>query len=286
MRSHKYIPVGDERFVKMMFYRDMGYDLNLDNPVTFNEKLQWLKVYNHRPEYSAMVDKAAAKEYVASIIGPEHIIPTLGVWDSFEEIDFGALPEKFVLKATHDSHSVVICTDKSSFDMEAARRKLTASLSSNYYQKYREWPYKNIKPRILAEEYMVDENGAELKDYKFYCYNGVATDVMLCYGRSSGNAQFYFFDRGWNLLRYDRRGMEIPKGLTIPKPKNIDQMFSIASRLSEGIPYLRVDLYNIDGHIYFGELTFFPRSGCNNNLLREADLLFGSRIELPKTKII
>lgn len=286
MRSHKYIPVSDERFVKMMFYRDMGYNLNLDNPVTFNEKLQWLKVYNHRPEYTAMVDKAAAKEYVASVIGPEYIIPTLGVWDTFEEIDFSTLPEKFVLKTTHDSQSVVICTDKSKFDVEAARERLTASLGRSYYLKYREWPYKNIKPRILAEEYMVDESGTELKDYKFSCYDGDAKDVMLCYDRASGDTKFYFFDRAWNLLRYNRRGKQAPEGFTVPKPKNMDLMFDIASRLSEGIPYLRVDLYNVDGHIYFGELTFFPRSGCDNNLLRETDLLFGSRIQLPKSRTI
>ncbi len=286
MRNHHIIPVSDKRFVEMMFYRDMGYKLDLENPRTFNEKLQWLKIYNHRPEYTAMVDKAAAKEYVASIIGPEHIIPTLGLWDRFEDIDFSQLPEKFVLKTTHDSKSVVICTDRQTFDLEAARKLLTTSLQRSYYLRFREWPYKNIKPRIIAEEYMVDESGTELKDYKFSCYNGVATDVMLCYDRSSGDTKFYFFDPEWNLLRYNRRGKEAPEGFTVPKPKNMDQMFRIASRLSEGIPYLRVDLYNINGHIYFGELTFFPRSGCDNNLLRETDLLFGSRIELPKEKII
>lgn len=286
MRMHPLLPVDDASYVKMMFYRDMHYPLDLDNPQTFNEKLQWLKVYNHRPEYTAMVDKAAAKEYVASIIGPEHIIPTLGVWDRFEDIDFDLLPDKFVLKTTHDSKSVVICTDKSRFDKEEACRRLTASLRRNYYLKFREWPYKDIPPRILAEEYMVDESGTELKDYKFSCYNGDAKDVMLCYDRSSGDTKFYFFDKEWNLLRYNRRGKEAPEGFTVPKPQNMDRMFEIASRLSEGIPYLRVDLYNVNGHIYFGELTFFPRSGCDNNLLRETDLLFGSRIALPETKII
>lgn len=286
MRSHRLFPVADDCYVKMMFYRDMGYKLDLDNPVTFNEKLQWLKVYNHQPEYTAMVDKAAAKEYVAGIIGPEYIIPTLGLWDRFEDIDFEALPEKFVLKTTHDSKSVVICTDKSKFDKEAARERLTASLGRSYYLKYREWPYKDIKPRIIAEEYMVDESGTELKDYKFSCYDGEATDVMLCFDRSSGDTKFYFFDKEWNLLRYNRRGKEAPEGFTVPKPKNMDKMFEIAARLSKGVPYLRVDLYNIDGKIYFGELTFFPRSGCDPNLLPETDRLFGSRITLPKTRTI
>lgn len=284
MRLHPLFPVADDSYVRMMFYRDMGYRLDLDNPTTFNEKLQWLKVYNHRPEYTAMVDKVAAKEYVASIIGPEYIIPTLGVWERFEDIDFAELPEKFVLKTTHDSKSVVICTDRSTFDVEAAGKRLTASLNRSYYLKYREWPYKDIPPRIIAEKYMVDESGTELKDYKFSCYNGEAKDVMLCFDRSSGDTKFYFFDRAWNLLRYNRRGHEAPEGFTVPKPKNMDKMFDIASRLSQGIPYLRVDLYNVDGAIYFGELTFFPRSGCDSNLLRETDLLFGSRIELPKEK--
>ncbi len=286
MRLHPIFPVADPQYVKMMFYRDMGYRLNLENPTTFNEKLQWLKVYNHQPQYPAMVDKVAAKEYVAAILGPEYIIPTLGVWDSFEEIDFDSLPEKFVLKTTHDSKSVVICTDKTSFDRESARKRLTASLQRSYYLKYREWPYKEIKPRILAEEYMVDESGTELKDYKFSCYNGVATDVMLCFDRASGDTKFYFFDPEWNLLRYNRRGKEAPEGFTVPKPKNMDKMFEIAARLSEGVPYLRVDLYNINGRILFGELTFFPRSGCDCNLLRETDLLFGSRITLPEKKTI
>lgn len=286
MRLHPLLPVSDEDYVRMMFYRDMGYPLDLDNPQTFNEKLQWLKVYNHRPEYTAMVDKVAAKEYVAKILGPEYIIPTLGVWDSFEEIDFDSLPEQFVLKTTHDSKSVVICTDKSSFNRVEAGKRLTASLRRSYYLKYREWPYKNIRPRILAEEYMVDESGTELKDYKFSCYNGTATDVMLCFDRASGDTKFYFFDPEWRLLRYNRRGKEAPEGFTVPKPENMEQMFRIAARLSEGVPYLRVDLYNIRGHIYFGELTFFPRSGCDSNLLRETDLLFGSRITLPNHKTI
>lgn len=286
MRSHKFFPVADDKYVRMMFYRDMGYPLNLENPITFNEKLQWLKVYNHKPEYTAMVDKAAAKQYVAAIIGEEYIIPTLGLYDSFEEIDFDKLPEQFVLKTTHDSKSVVICTDKSKLDREAAARKLTASLNRSYYLKYREWPYKNIRPRIIAEKYMVDESGTELKDYKFSCYDGNATDVMLCYDRASGDTKFYFFDKEWNLLRYNKRGIEAPEGFTVPKPRNMDKMFEIASRLSEGIPYLRVDLYNIDGAIYFGELTFFPRSGCDSNLLPETDLLFGSRIKLPENKTI
>lgn len=286
MRLHPIFPVADDHFVKMMFYRDMGYPLNLDNPQTFNEKLQWLKVYNHQPEYTAMVDKVSAKEYVASIIGEEYIIPTLGVWERFEDIDFDALPNQFVLKPTHDSKSVVICTDKSTFDIEAARKKLTASLGRSYYLKYREWPYKNIKPRILAEQYMVDESGFELKDYKFSCYDGVSTDVMLCYDRASGDTKFYFFDRDWNLMRYNRRGAEAPEGFTVPMPENMDKMFEIAARLSKGVPYLRVDLYNIKGKIYFGELTFFPRSGCGKNYLPEADLLFGSRIVLPEQKTI
>lgn len=286
IRLHRLFPLSDERCVKMLFYRDMGYTPDLEHPKTFNEKIQWLKLYYHRPECTMMVDKVAAKEYVAGIIGEEYIIPTLGVWERFEDIDFDTLPEQFVLKCSHDCKSVVICTDKSTFDKEAARKLLTKSLKNNYYIKFREWAYKNIPPRILAEKYMVDESGTELKDYKFSCVDGDAKDVMLCMDRASGDTKFYFFDREWNLLRYNRRGKEAPEGFTVPQPKNMDKMFDIASRLSEGLPFVRVDLYNVDGAIYFGELTMYPRSGFDSNLLPETDLLFGERITLPEEKII
>ena len=271
--------LSDRFFLKVLFRLRMGYKLNLDNPVTFNEKLQWLKLYNRKPEYTQMVDKAAAKEYVANIIGKEYIIPTLGVWDRFEDIDFNTLPDKFVLKTTHGGGNtgVVICHDKSSFDKKSAKKRLNKSLKMCIYRKYREWPYKDVPRRIIAEKLIGD---GVIDDYKFSCYNGKATDVMICMDRGSGDTKFYFFDSEWRLLRYNKRGLSASNDFSLPRPKNLDRMFEIAGTLSRDIPYLRVDLYNIDGKIYFGEMTFFPQSGLDPNLLPETEELFGSRIKL------
>lgn len=271
--------IPDKLYLKWLFRLRMGYKLNLDNPQTFSEKLQWLKLYNRKPEYTQMVDKVGAKEYVAKIIGEEYIIPTIGVWDSVDDIDFDKLPNQFVLKTTHGGGNtgVVICRDKANFDIAAAKRKLNKSLRQDIYTLFREWPYKDVKRRIIAEDVI---GGDDISDYKFSCYNGVATDVMICMDRTSGDTKFYFWDANWNLLRYNKRGKASPADFHIPQPKNLDKMFEIAGILSQGIPYLRVDLYNIDGKIYFGEMTFFPQSGFDSNLLTETELLFGSRIKL------
>lgn len=273
--------VPDKLYLRWLFRLYMGYKLNLKNPQTFSEKLQWLKLYDRKPEYTQMVDKYEVKKYAASIIGEEYIIPTLGVWDSFDEIDFDALPNQFVLKTTHGGGNtgVVICKDKAIFNRNEAKAKLQRSLKQNIYRTLREWPYMNVKSRIIAEQYIVDSQG-ELNDFKFSCYDGNVTDVMICMERSSGDTKFYFFDKNWQLLRYNKRGLAAPEGFTVPKPENMDLMFRLASELSKGIPYLRVDLYNVDGKIYFGETTFFPQSGMDANLLPETDLLFGSRIKL------
>ena len=261
----------------------MGEWIGWKNPKTFNEKLQWLKVYNRKPEYTMMVDKAEAKRYAASIIGEEHIIPTLGVWEHFGDIDFATLPDKFVLKTTNGGGGcgVVICKDKAAFNIRDAKKKLERSLHSSIYRNYREWPYKNIQPRIIAEPFMTDSSQSELRDYKFFCVNGTAHNVMLCYDRLSGDTKFYFFDREWNLLRLNKRGLAAPDDFSIPKPKAIDEMFRLAGELSKGLPFARVDLYNVDGKIYFGEITFYPQSGFDPNLLPDTDKMFGDMIQLP-----
>ncbi len=278
----------DKLYLSLRFRCQMGKWIDWKNPKTFNEKLQWLKVYNRRPEYTAMVDKAEAKRYASSIIGEEHIIPTFGVWDHFDEIDFSRLPEKFVLKTTNGGGGggVVICRDKSTFDKEDARKKLKHSLHSSIYRTFREWPYKNVKPRIIAEQYMTDspqsDKKEELSDYKFFCVNGAAHNVMLCYDRQSGDTKFYFFDRDWNLLRLNKRGLAAPADFSIPKPKAVDEMFRIAGELSKGLPFARVDLYDVNGKIYFGEITLYPQSGFDANLLPDTDRMFGDLIELPQ----
>ena len=274
--------ISDKMCLKAQFYLRFGYVLNLENPRTFNEKLQWLKLYNRRIEYTKMVDKYEAKKYAASIIGEKYIIPTIGVWERAEDIEWDAMPDKFVMKCTHDSGCVVICRDRSVFNKEEATNTLQQGLKRNYYLLWREWPYKGVPHRIIAEKYLEPDNQTnDLSDYKFSCFDGKVTDVMVCYGRSSGNTEFYFFDRDWNLLPLNLRGKNAPKGFTLPKPTCIDEMFEIASKLSKGLPYARVDLYAVNGHPYFGEITFFPMGGYDDNLLRETDIYYGTLIDLP-----
>ena len=277
--SRLYFLFPERLYLRIRYYLEMGKPLHLDNPETMNEKLQWLKLHNRRPEYTQMVDKISAKEYVAKLIGDKYIVPTLGVWNHFDEIDFNSLPDSFVLKTNHSGGSlgVVICKDKSGFDKGNARKKLEKSLKQDISKTHVEWPYRNVKRKIFAEEYL----GDNLTDYKFYCFNGEADVVLNCIERSTGHPKFYFFDREWNLRRLNKRGKEAPEGFTLPKPEGMDEMFVIAGKLSEGLPFARIDLYNVGGKIYFGEITLFPDSGFDRNRLPEADLYFGGKIELP-----
>ena len=269
----------DATYLRRKFRVHMGYELDLKNPKTFNEKLQWLKIHDRRPEYTTMVDKLGVKTWIAKVMGQQYVIPTLGVWDRFSDIDFNALPNQFVLKCTHDSGGLVVVKDKEKLDVAAARRKIEASLKRNYYYSGREWPYKDIPPKIICEAYMTDEPGApDFTDYKFFCFNGYVDCVMVCLDRSSGDTKFYFFDKEWNLKRLNLRGKAAPEGFTIPKPKCMDEMFDIAAKLSQGIPFVRVDLYQSNGSVYFGEMTFYPDSGFDKNLLPETDMYFGNLI--------
>ena len=272
----------DALYLKLLFYFTMGKRLDLKHPKTFNEKLQWLKLYNRRPEYTTMVDKYAVKEYVASKIGKEYVIPTLGVWDKPELIEWDKLPDRFVLKTTNGGGNtgVVICKDKSTFNREQAIAKLNRSLQSDIYVNFREWPYKNVPKRIIAEEYIEDSRSKDLVDYKFFCFDGYADSVMLCLERQEGETKFYFFDSDWQLKRYDPRGVNAPKDFTLPKPKGIDDMFHIAEELSKGLPHARIDLYLVNGHIYFGEITLFSASGMDNDLLPTTDAYFGELINI------
>ena len=271
----------EKQYLKVRYRLTMGKKLDLDNPKTMNEKLQWLKLYDRRTEYTQMVDKVLAKVYVASIIGGDYIIPTLGVWNHFDEIDFDSLPNQFVLKTNHSGggSGVIVCKDKNCFDKKEAKRKLERSLKKDDYAKaFGEWPYKNVKRKILAEQYL----GEELNDYKFYCFDGRADVVLMCVERETGEPKFYFFDREWNLRRYNKRGKAAPPDFTLPKPEGMDVMFELAEKLSAGIPFARIDLYNQQGKIYFGEITLYPASGYDYNRLPEADLYFGEMINLPK----
>ncbi len=272
----------DCKYLKLRFYERMGKKLNLENPQTFSEKLQWLKLYDRKPIYTTMVDKHAVKEYVAERIGEDYIIPTLGVWDNFDEIDFDALPERFVLKCTHDSGGLVICRDKDKLDKEAAKAKLNKSLKQNFYYHTREWPYKNVKPRVIAEQYMADSTkNQDLLDYKFMCFNGEVKCSFVCSDRfSEKELHVTFFDREWRIMPFERKYPRRREGF--PKPLNYNKMLKLAEKLSVGIPFLRVDFYEVDGKIYFGELTFFPGSGMEKFSPEEWDYTLGSWIQLPE----
>lgn len=280
MKGGLYVP--DKTYLKILFRLKMGYELNIDNPIGFNEKLQWLKLYNRKPEYINMVDKYEVKKLIASLIGEKYIIPTYGIWNKIEEVDFDSLPKQFVLKTTNGGggSGVVICTDKNSFNKKDAIKNLNNSLKSNIYRNFREWPYKGIKPRIIAEKYMMDPKLKELRDYKFFCFDGYVDCVMVCSERQSGNTKFYFFDKNWNLLRLNKLGQAASEHFTLPRPSNINEMFEIASKLSRGIPFARIDLYSVNGKTYFGEITFFPDSGFDKNILTEADEHFGKLIKI------
>lgn len=258
---------------------------NLRNPKTFNEKLHWLKLHDRRPEYTTMVDKYAAKQYIADIVGEEYVIPTLGVWDKFEDIDFDALPNKFVLKTTHDCAGVIICRDKATFDFEAAKKKITAHLKQNYFYEGREWPYKDVKPRIIAEKLIELNDGGELKDIKFLCFNGKPKMLFVEKDRSKGRNGHTvdFFDVDFNHLDITVDGY--PNSTQkIEKPVTFELMKELARKLSTGIPHLRVDFYEADGKAYIGELTFYHSSGYFHITPPEWSFTIGEWIELPNLK--
>jgi len=306
--------LSDERYLRILYRLEMHKRLNLDNPKTFNEKIQWLKLHDHRPEYRTMVDKYLVRGYISEKIGDEYLIPLLGVWNNPNDIEFDKLPDQFVLKCNHDSGSLVVCKDKDRFDQEKAKEMLMRKIKRVYYWGNREWPYKSVKPLVLAEQYKEDGVSTEycdyllnikgyrvdysngfytnlwnkdaclgkhsLTDYKFYCFNGYVDCVMVCFDRESGDTKFYFFDKDWKLKRINKRGIEAPDGFTLPKPTCLDEMFNVAAILSKGIPFVRVDLYQSDRQVYFGEMTFYPQSGLDPNYLPETDLYFGELIDL------
>ncbi|MDY4223802.1 MAG: ATP-grasp fold amidoligase family protein [Candidatus Limivicinus sp.] len=271
--------MSDEAFLKRKFKLRMGYELDLDNPKTFNEKLQWLKLYDRNPLYTKLVDKYEVRKYIAEKIGEEYLIPLVGgPWNSPEEIDFDALPDQFVLKCTHDSGSVVICKDKSKLDIPAAKAKLSKHLKRNYYWTNREWPYKNVPPRIIAEKYMEDETG-ELRDFKFLCFNGMPR-MMYISRDAAADTTTDFFDMDFNHLPIR---MKDPNSAILPtKPECFEEMQRIASVLSEGIPHVRTDFYCANSKIYFGELTFFHNGGFTGINPAEWNYKVGSWIKLPR----
>jgi hypothetical protein len=258
----------------------VGKRLNLKKPQTFNEKLQWLKLYDRNPLYTQMSDKYSVREYIANTIGEKYLIPLLGVWDSPDKIEFESLPRQFVLKCTHDSGSILICHDKSNFDVMAMKKKIEKRLRYDYYYHGREWCYKKIMPRIIAEKYMADESGTMLKDYKVFCFNGEPKLVEVDIGRFSNHIR-NFYSPEWN-YQFLENDCPTDPNITIEKPVKLDEMLFLSSKLSIGIPQVRIDWYSIQQNIYFGEFTFYDGNGFNNYNPPEWNKLLGDWVQLPK----
>lgn len=274
----------DKWYLFFRFKNRVGYWPHLNHPRTFNEKLQWLKLNDRHAEYTQMVDKIDAKKYVASIIGDKYIIPTLGVWNSVDEIEWDKLPNQFVIKVSSDSGGIVVCKDKQKLDIEKAKEKLTNGWGKNYYVHNKEYPYRDLTPRIIAEEYKEDESGYELRDYKIFCFNGEPKILFVASDRQKAgeDTKFDFFDLNWNHLPFTNGHPNSKEH--IAKPKNFEEMLAIAKKLSVGIPQVRIDLYNCNGQIYFGEITFFHWSGMTAFDPVEWDFKLGKMIKLPCDK--
>lgn len=290
-RSFFYAIVPDKLFLKFKFFKEMKHRLPIKHPTTFNEKLQWLKLYDRKPEYTMLVDKYKVRSYIAEKLGEEYLIPLLGVWDDPDEIDFNALPNQFVLKCNHNSGlGMCICKDKSKLDIKKVKEELRKGLAQDYFLTGREWPYKDVPRKIICEKYMVDhltqresniDENTSLNDYKLMCFNGKVKCSFVCTDRFDADGlKVTFFDRDWNALPFERHYPRSQQN--IPKPINYEKMIDFSEKLAEGIPFVRIDFYEIDYKLYFGEITFFPGGGFEEFTPKSADKELGSWIELPK----
>jgi len=272
----------DRVYLKALFYLTMGRHLDLNNPQTFSEKLQWLKLHQRTPFYTSLVDKLAVKQRISQILGEEFVCPVLAVWDSVDEVDLDSLPDSFVLKTTYSggNNGVAICKDKKSFDWEAAKAKLQEEAKrTDIYYRYREWPYKHVARKVFAEKYL----GDNLTDYKFYCFDGDADCVLVCTDRQKGRIKYYFLDQNWHLLPYNSDSKNAPEGFSLPRPEGMDRLFDLAAQLSKGFPFVRVDFFDVDGSIYFAEYTLYPASGLDPKKTAEFEKRAGEKINLSLT---
>lgn len=272
--------LSDKLYLKIIFKLRLGYSLDLKNPQTFNEKLQWLKLYDRNPKYIQMVDKYEVRKYISENIGEEYLIPLIGVYNRFEEINFEELPNQFVIKCTHDSGGVVICKNKSKFDIRKAKEKIKKSMKRNFYYSGREWPYKNIKPKIIIEQYMEDKKAKELIDFKIMCFNGIPKFSFTCFERYNDGLKVTFYNLSWEKMSFERHYPSSTKN--IEKPKNYELMLELSKKLSKNIPFVRVDWYEINGKLYFGELTFYPGSGLEEFKPFSWDKKLGNLLSLEK----
>lgn len=264
-------------YIKSKFHFILGYHLNIESPSTYNEKIQWLKLFDRQERYTSLVDKYLVRDHIKKVLGEEYLIPLHGVFNSFDEIVLDDLPNSFVMKTNHGSGGVVVCKDKRLFDYELAKKTINSSLETDYYEYSREWPYKNVKRKIIVENYIGGETVPE--DYKIMCINGKVDNIMVCTGRGAGNLRFYFFTPDWKFLKYQYVDKDLPNDFTLPKPHNLKKMLQIAELLSKDIQFCRIDLYDANGKVYFGEITLYPDSGLDQDITYETDVLFGSKMK-------
>ena len=280
----KYNDIPDREYLERLYAAQMGKLLDLENPKTFNEKLQWLKLNDRKPHYTQMVDKAAAKEYAAKLIDETHIVPTLGVWDRFDDIDFGRLPEQFVLKTTHGCGGMVICRDKNTLNRAEARRILEKALRREYFYHVREWPYKNVKPRILAETYLQAGDSLNLDVYKVFNFHGEPKLIQSIQNDKTSYETIDYFDTDWNRLDLRQNYPNSPNPRQ--KPVALEQMLELSRKCSQGFPFLRTDWYIVDGQIYFSEFTFYSDAGMEQFHPAKWDGILGDWIQLPTEKSV
>lgn len=274
--------VSDEFYLKHFFKAHQGYDLDLQNPVSYNEKIQWLKLYDRKEIYTTLSDKYQVRQYVEEKIGAQYLIPLLGVWDSAEDVKIEELPDRFVLKCNHDSGSVAICKDKNTFCAKKQLKKLSKALKRNYYWKSREYNYYHIIRKIIAEEYIADTGTDELTDYKLFCFDGKVYFTQIDTGRFTNHIR-NFYDKDWNFIDVSYGCKNDPHNI-MPVPEFYGEMKRLAEILSEGMPHVRVDFYYSNGHIYFGELTFHHGGGVMKIDPKEYDYKWGKLINIEQIK--
>lgn len=280
LKTTRIIP--DELYLRIAYRCVTGKRLHLNPPVTFNEKLQWLKLHNRQPLFTQMVDKYGVREFIKERIGEEYLIPVLGVWDKPEDIDFSTLPDRFVLKCTHDCGGVVICRDKSQFNKEEAINTLKACMRKNFYYQGREWPYKNVVPRIYAEAYLEDKGERQLTDYKVFNFNGTPRLIQVDFDRYTDHKR-KFFDTEWNEMDITfHRPYKSDK--VIKKPSCLDEMLELSRKLSAGFPHLRTDFYIVNDMLYVGEMTFFHGTGFGRWTPESFDAEMGKWLDISEVK--
>ena len=275
--------IPDRIYLQIVYFKHFRRFINFNNPKTFNEKIQWLKLNYRNEEYTKLVDKYRVKQYITKLIGEEYVIPTLGVWNNVDDIDFKSLPEKFVLKCNNDSGGIVICKNKKDFDEAKAKSFLKERLKNNGYWYGREWPYKNVKPCIIAEKYMEDSISKDIKDYKFFCFNGSMEFFDIDIDRFIEHRANYY-DRNGNFLPFGKTYCPPDYTKKIEMPKNLDKMIELAETTSHNTVLSRIDFYEIDGQVYFGEITFYPGSGFSPFTDEKWDYKLGDMIDLPNIK--